>query len=145
MQIDGACHCGQIRYAAEIDPAGMTICHCTDCQVLSGSAFRIAVPTRPGSFRLLAGELRCYVKHGENGKPREQTFCGACGTPIYAAAPGPEPRVLSLRAGTVRQRRELTPAQQYWTRSALPWTGDTSGIRRLETQPAFDPDGGLGR
>jgi hypothetical protein len=111
MQIDGACHCGGIRYTAEIDPAGMTICHCTDCQVLSGSAFRIAVPTRPGSFRLLAGELSCYVKHGENGKPREQTFCGTCGTPIYAAAPGPEPRVLSLRAGTVRQRRELTPMQ----------------------------------
>jgi hypothetical protein len=39
MKIDGACHCGSITYAAEIDPQTVAICHCTDCQTLSGSAF----------------------------------------------------------------------------------------------------------
>ena len=46
MKIDGACHCGRISYEAEIDPADVTICHCTDCQTLSGSAFRTVVPAR---------------------------------------------------------------------------------------------------
>ena len=37
MKIDGRCHCGCITYEAEIDPDKVMICHCTDCQTLSGS------------------------------------------------------------------------------------------------------------
>jgi len=44
MKIDGGCLCGHITYEAEIDPAQVSICHCTDCQTLSGSAFRIGAP-----------------------------------------------------------------------------------------------------
>ena len=43
MKIDGTCHCGNITYQAEIDPDQVYICHCTDCQTISGSAFRWAV------------------------------------------------------------------------------------------------------
>jgi len=38
MKIDGHCHCGQITFEAEVDPNSVMICHCTDCQRLSGSA-----------------------------------------------------------------------------------------------------------
>jgi len=38
MIIDGGCHCGQFSYRAEVDPDTVIICHCTDCQTLSGSA-----------------------------------------------------------------------------------------------------------
>jgi hypothetical protein len=34
MKIDGSCHCGYVRYQAEVDPAQVEICHCTDCQTL---------------------------------------------------------------------------------------------------------------
>jgi hypothetical protein len=52
MKIDGGCHCGYIAYEAEADPAKARICHCTDCQTLSGSAFRTVLPTQEGSFKL---------------------------------------------------------------------------------------------
>ncbi len=58
MQIDGRCHCGFITYEAEIDPEKVIICHCTDCQTLSGSAFRTVALTREGEFNLLSGHLR---------------------------------------------------------------------------------------
>jgi hypothetical protein len=44
MRVNGSCHCGQITYEAEVDPARVGVCNCTDCQVLSGSAFRVSVP-----------------------------------------------------------------------------------------------------
>jgi hypothetical protein len=44
LKIDGGCHCGLITYEAEVDPEHVEICHCTDCQSLSGSAFRVFVP-----------------------------------------------------------------------------------------------------
>ena len=41
MKIDGACHCGYIRVEGEADPEKTTVCHCTDRQVSTGSAFRV--------------------------------------------------------------------------------------------------------
>jgi hypothetical protein len=46
VKVDGRCHCGWISYEAEIDPEKVMICHCTDCQTLSGSAFRMVAFTR---------------------------------------------------------------------------------------------------
>lgn len=57
MQIDGRCHCGFISYEAEIDPEKVMICHCTDCQTLSGSAFRTVALRREGEFNLLSGNV----------------------------------------------------------------------------------------
>ena len=42
MKIHGECHCGEVRYEAEIDPGLVSICHCTDCQILTGTAYRVA-------------------------------------------------------------------------------------------------------
>ena len=145
MKIDGACHCGNIRYEAEVDPAKVVICHCTDCQTLSGSAFRTVVPTEANSFRLLAGTPKVYVKTGESGNKREQTFCAECGAPIYSGPPGAHAAVVSLRVGTIRQRDQLVPGDQYWFRSAQPWLGELPDIKKREKQPVFDAKGGFGK
>jgi hypothetical protein len=33
MKVTGRCHCGQISFEAEIDPAQVRVCHCTDCSI----------------------------------------------------------------------------------------------------------------
>jgi hypothetical protein len=55
MKIDGHCHCGEITFEAEVDPNALNIGHCTDCQTLSGSAFRINIPAPAEHFVLLSG------------------------------------------------------------------------------------------
>ncbi len=134
MKIDGGCHCGAITYEAEIDPDKAAICHCTDCQTLSGTAFRTILPVPDSDFRLLTGTPRVYVKIGDSGARREQTFCEHCGSPIYATAVGDGPKVLNLRLGTVRQRDRLPPKSQYWHRSAQAWLGDVPGLPSKPTQ-----------
>ena len=71
MRIHGGCHCGALRYEAEIDPAKAGICHCTDCQRLTGSAFSLFVAVPREHFRLV-GEPRIYVKTAESGNRRAQ-------------------------------------------------------------------------
>jgi len=134
MEITGSCHCGAIRYEAEVDPANAGICHCTDCQILSGTAFRLSIRAAPGSFRILAGAPRVYTKTADSGNLREQAFCENCSTPIYATSPGPEPKIYSLRSGAIDQRDQLRPAFQIWTRSRLPWL-------ELGAIPAADQQG----
>ena len=134
MDIDGACLCGQVRYEARIDRSRVRICHCTQCQIQSATAFRTGVLVERENFRLLSGELKSYIKRGESGAPRALTFCPECGTSIYGCA-AVDPKVYSLRLGTARQSAELVPALQMWTRSAMPWLQGLAGIRSHEKAP----------
>ncbi len=131
MKIDGGCHCGFIAYRAEVDPKDVLICHCTDCQTLSGSAFRVVVFARESDFELLSGRPKVYVKIAQSGRPREQTFCPECGTPIYSAPVGDEPRQLGIRVGSVRQRDLLPPQSQYFCGSAREWLGAIESLPRI--------------
>jgi hypothetical protein len=133
MRVDGGCHCGKITYEADIDPDKAGLCHCTDCQTLTSSAFSLFVPVAKENFRL-RGEPRVYVKTAESGNRRAQAFCPECGTRIYASAEK-DPLVFNLRLGTVRQRAALSPRAQIWCRSALPWVNGLSSVPQHAKQP----------
>lgn len=132
MKINGACHCGHISYEAEIEPEKAAICHCTDCQTLSGSAFRTVVASLEDAFTLLSGEPKIYVKTGDSGAKRAQAFCPECGSPIYATSVGGGPKIYGIRVGTVEQRDELHPKRQIWHRSAQKWLAGLGSITAIE-------------
>ena len=131
MRVHGSCHCGTIRYEAIVDPERTAICHCTDCQKLTGSAYRVSVPAEQGSFQLLAGEPSVYVKVGDSGSQRAQAFCPTCGSPLYTYD-ADAPKVFGLRVGCIDERSMLIPRQQKWCRSALSWTGSLAGLARRD-------------
>jgi hypothetical protein len=134
MKIDGGCHCGAVRFEAEADPEKAVVCHCTDCQTMSGSAFRTVVMVPEADFTLLSGDLKTYVKTAESGNKRAQVFCPECGTQIYATSVGGGPKVLGLRVGTIRQRNELPPRRQVWTRSSQHWLEGLASLPGAERQ-----------
>ncbi len=133
MKVQGQCHCGQISFEAEIDPQTVGICHCTDCQTLTGSAYRVTAHAPAAQFVLRSGTPRIYIKTAESGNQRAHGFCGNCGTPIYATDVH-QPRSYGIRVGTLKQRGELQPKCQSWYRSALSWVADLRDIRQIERQ-----------
>jgi hypothetical protein len=134
MNIEGSCHCGQITFRAEVDLDQVEICHCTDCQSLSGSAYRTIAPAKEDTLELLSGELKKYAKTAEDGSIRVQSFCPECGSPIYSSPPEGTPGIIGIRVGTIKQRDQLVPKNQYWVRSAQPWTQDISHMPKIETE-----------
>jgi hypothetical protein len=132
MKVEGQCHCGRIRYEAEVDPAKVIVCHCTDCQKFSGAPYRASVPAAAADF-ILHGQPSHYIKTADSGSKRVQAFCPNCGTALYAAN-AVDPQVFNLRTGSIKQRRELVPSRQIWRRSALPWACDLSGLESFEDQ-----------
>ncbi|HVO88918.1 MAG TPA: GFA family protein [Casimicrobiaceae bacterium] len=134
MKVQGACHCGAVSFEAEVDPERVTICHCTDCQELTGTAYRVSVPTRRQDFVLLGGAPKTYIKTAESGRKRVQAFCANCGSPIYAHALEDNPATYGLRVGCLDQRRELPPRRQIWCRSALDWALDLHGLPGSERE-----------
>jgi len=134
MHIDGGCHCGNITYEAEIDPAMVNICHCTDCQTLTGSPYRVTVAAHKDHFRLTGGKPKLYRKTAESGAGRIQAFCPECGTPIYATTDEADPKSFGIRVGSARQRAELAPRKQGWCRSAMPWSANIESLPKHEKQ-----------
>jgi hypothetical protein len=134
MHITGACHCGNISYEAEVDPGKVNICHCTDCQILTGGAYRVTVPSLTGTFKLLGGKPRIYVKTAESGAKRLHAFCPECGTPLYATGDEPDPQVYGIRVGTVQQRAALQPSHMGWCRSAQDWSMNIEALPRSPMQ-----------
>jgi hypothetical protein len=134
MKIEGGCHCGNIGYEAEIDPDAVGICHCTDCQALTGTAYRLAIAAPAATFVLRRGEPKIYIKTAESGRKRAQAFCPECGTPIYAAAVENTP-TYNLRVGTIKHRTQLgKPKWQIWCRSALPWVMNLEGVLKFDRE-----------
>lgn len=78
MKVTGTCHCRNIQFTAEVDASHVVLCHCTDCQILSGSAFRVNAPAPFESFNLLCGEPKTYVKVTESGSKRLHGVTAGC-------------------------------------------------------------------
>ena len=136
MQISGGCHCGAIAYEAELEPDRVGICHCTDCQALSASAFRTIAIVAGHTFRVLRGSPKTYVKVGDSGNRRVQAFCPNCGSGLYATDIGENPKAYNIRVGTVDQRRDLVPHFECWRQSALPWLPDNKRTRKFDRNPS---------
>jgi len=133
MRIDGGCACGAIKIEGEADPEKTGICHCTDCQTATGTAFRVTIPV-PGATFKMTGQPTIYLKTtAESGNPRAQAFCGRCGSPIYSTTPGDGVQSsYNVRVGILRQRNQLIPRRQNWFRSARSWVTDLASLPKNE-------------
>lgn len=134
MHVHGRCHCGAIAFEAEVEPGTIAICHCTDCQTLSGTAYRPGISAKAETFVLTGIEPSRYVKTGTSGAKRTHAFCPICGTPIYSAAVE-NPDRYTLRVGTIAERKALgVPQRQQWCVSALPWAETIADAPKLARQ-----------
>lgn len=135
MHIDGACHCGNITFSAEVNPDQIIVCHCVDCQVLTGSPYRSLIPALEGTFKITSGNPKTYIRTADSGVVRAQAFCPECGTPIYGApANDVALKSVGLRVGSIKQNNHLSPNKQIWCRSALNWAQDLSDLPSVDKQ-----------
>jgi hypothetical protein len=133
--IEGGCACDRVRYRLTEAPACVYLCHCTDCQTITTSAFVEGALVRPEALEILQGELMEWERiHTTSGARPKQYSCQHCGVRIYSAS-GKTPTYRTLRIGTLDDTTWLKPAGSIWTKSAQSW------VRLPDDILAFD-DGG---
>ena len=97
---EGGCLCGDVRYQTLAEPMRVTICHCSFCQRLTGSAFLVEPIFRRQDVAF-AGTAPSRYDHRSDTSHKRVTlnFCGRCGTTLYLDLER-FPDILGLCGGT---------------------------------------------
>ena len=112
MKVDGQCHCGAIVYEAEVEPGTVGVCHCLDCQRLTGSLFRANIraeaPHSPGTaaaFQRLPEDqqdaLRLIAVEERSNEEVSDTIGCAIGT-LKSRVRGAPVQLRSAMSGLIR-------------------------------------------
>jgi len=132
MHITGGCHCGHVTYEAELDTQRVAICHCVDCQRLTGSPFRVTAVVSESDLKLTGGRPKMYKRVADSGRVRQQYFCPECGSQLFVNGEGEASKIWGIRWGSIDQRAEVKPQRQVWCRSAAPWLADIAELPARE-------------
>lgn len=131
---DGGCACGAVRYRLLEDPLESHVCHCTNCQTATGSAFVMCMPVHIRSLELLKGDPKVVSFESPDGLAKRNRRCPECGCCIWGEIGG-LPEVVALQAGTLDDTSWVEPIAHIWTNSAQPWVEIPTNVLRYEKQP----------
>ncbi len=134
-QYTGGCQCGEVRYEVVGLPRRLVVCHCTDCQRQSGSAFGMTLVVNEADFRLTQGEPKTFASKSAAGRAKRGAFCPQCGTRIYHKSEARPGRV-SVKPGTLDDTSWLKPDMHIWTRSKQPWVTIPDRVKTHDTNPS---------
>jgi hypothetical protein len=132
LPLTGRCQCGAVSYRINGAPLSFYLCHCTECQKQSASAFgeSLQVNTADVSY---AGELGHFFRVTDSGRNVDAVFCPKRGTRISHHAAGET--TMTIKAGTLDDRSWLRPAGHIWARSRQPWVTFGPGELVFEMRP----------
>ena len=137
LEISGGCFCGSVQYKASVDEARVAVCHCRDCQIFSGSAFRMASAVAPENFEFTSGTPKYFDKTADSGKVRRMAFCGDCGTHLCSVPVDPEEvgSFISLRLATSSEFHLFKPAAEIFCASRVSWLPSLEGAAQFPGMP----------
>jgi hypothetical protein len=85
LPLTGGCNCRAVRFEISEPLLGAVYCHCTRCQRRTGTAAAASAGVKPGTFRLVSGEV--YLRRWNAGDGNDKAFCGICGSALFSQSP----------------------------------------------------------
>jgi hypothetical protein len=136
--LEGQCQCGEVRYRVTGTTATLFVCHCTECQRQSSSAFGMALWINEPKVRMLSGQMKEWIRQTPSGARMACRFCPTCGTRLFHQIVG-RPEVLSIKPGTLRDTKQLWPVGHIWVDSKQAWVMLDSTTHQYPRDPeSFD-------
>jgi hypothetical protein len=132
-EISGGCLCGRVRFSGNAEPLFAGVCHCSDCQKFSGSAFAAVVAVPKGTVSV-TGTLKTFTKNGDSGQPISRRFCPECGSGIMDEA-AVMPDAMMLNIGTLDDPSWAKPASQIYCDRAHSWALLSGEMPRFAKMP----------
>ena len=133
-KLTGGCQCGHVRYEITGKPLTFYICHCTECQKQSSSAFGMSMTVRCDETRIISGQMKIWERSADSGSRLTCHFCPECGTRLFHSRTGASD-IWNLKAGSLDDTSWLEPVGHIWTKSAQNWVHIPDHTLNYEGQP----------
>ena len=138
MKTTGSCYCNAIEYHTDVEPGMVGICHCRDCQVFGGSAFRTVAAVPPENFQFTKGQPTYFEKVSDSGAVRRMAFCANCGTHLCSLPEemDGEGAFISIRIATSEDFAALKPVFELFCDSRVSWQKPLDGTSEFARMPS---------
>ncbi|KAK9897838.1 hypothetical protein P389DRAFT_62372 [Cystobasidium minutum MCA 4210] len=137
--MDASCQCGAVTFTTPAArPTHFWICHCTECQKQSGSAFAASAMFPFFEPPTSNPNLSSWTRKCDSGNTLVCYFCKICGARLLHQTKNPDGEnadSTTVRASALDDRHDLpwTTAPHIWTRSAL--VGIPKGVMTYPEEP----------
>jgi hypothetical protein len=133
----GGCACGEVRYELRGEPISINNCHCTECQLETGSTSVVNAFIEADRLSLLSGKLSEHSAKTGSGRPHVIVRCANCGTAMWSHYAGFGRLGAGVRLGTLDNRANFRPQAAIFTNERMPWVTLPEGIPSFEKY--YDP------
>jgi len=139
LPLTGGCQCGAVRFACDVAPENVHVCHCRMCQKAVGGPFSVICPVLKTHFRVTRGAISWFA----SSVLARRGFCSNCGTPmIFDYREFPDIGVL---AGCFDDPDAVPPVVQYGNESRVAWYSTLDSLPGDQPTYSVDPMGYLPR
>jgi hypothetical protein len=120
-KLSGGCLCGAVTFEIENDFRLFQLCHCEQCQKLSGSAHASNLFAKPEKITWLSGTEK-IKRHDVEGRHISNAFCEECGCRVpFLSLNG---KIVFVPAGSLNDAPDMKPqANIFWPERAA-WYDD---------------------
>jgi hypothetical protein len=133
--VTGGCHCGAVRYEAEVFLHSAYYCHCTTCQDTSGAPAEIGIPVKVGSLQFTEEEPRYYT----SSDWAKRGFCQHCGSRIiFMPLATDNEWLINLAVGSLDNPDRAKPSMHIYVESQLPWYNIDEDLPRFRADELDD-------
>lgn len=130
----GGCGCGAIRYSVNSEPLISYLCHCTECQRRTSSAFGLNLQITADNLTIEKGTPAQRTRRADSGNDLTLNFCDKCGSSLFSI-PAARPQIRVIYAGTLDDPSWVPVKLNIWADSALPWVPMDPAIPKVPGQP----------
>ena len=117
--VSGGCLCGEIRFETTNEPALQVLCHCTDCQTVSGASAYAAYVVPTEALTITQGDPASYEVRADSGRTNRRRFCSSCGARVWAELD--EMGFMSVNGLALDDRNHFRPTANLRLDSAPSW------------------------
>lgn len=131
-KISGNCLCGAVNFVLEDNFSQFHLCHCTQCQKMTGSAHASNLFTQCGNIEWVSGEEK-IKRYDYPNRDFSNAFCIDCGSHVpYVSKTG---KYLIAPAGTLNEKPHLKAQDNIFWCERAPWYDESLKSVKCKTFP----------
>ncbi|MFT6052246.1 MAG: hypothetical protein ACI9B9_001895 [Halioglobus sp.] len=130
--LPGSCLCGAVTFEVKDEFTQFHLCHCQQCQKVTGSAHASNAFTKPENIQWLSG-VDQLKRYDIPGRSFTKVFCATCGSGLpFMPQSG---KTLIVPVGSLSHPPTLHPQDHIFWSERLPWFEHTTDCNRHDGFP----------